>query len=154
MDDLGSVLLGAGITAIAGLLGLVFTSWNEHRRWLRGERLKAYVSYLDAIYHVAGKRDQIQLGKETLETLGSHYVTISDCHPDLLGSRRVRRALRIFVPAFIEEATDADERRGEVDEAYKHAIADLELAFRRDLGIKTLKPSFPVMLAENPNGSS
>lgn len=43
MDEAFWVLAGAALTAIGGVIGVQIQAHREHRRWMRAERLKAYI---------------------------------------------------------------------------------------------------------------
>lgn len=151
MNELSSVLVGAGITAIAGLIGLIIAGKNEHRKWLRGERLKIYMEYLDSMFYYAGTRYKYH-EVHNIEVMNRHYDVFSNAYPSFVGSRNVREAMREFVPAFLAK-TREDQREGadeEMNARYETSLMALEIAFRRDLGIPARGLGLPTMLDSDP----
>lgn len=71
---------GALVTALAGMIGMVIVSKQEHKRWLRDQRLEAFVSFAGTATSMGILHGQLELYRGNIDLLNpgdakaSHYI--------------------------------------------------------------------------------
>jgi hypothetical protein len=145
MDNLLGVLLGAGVAALAGLIGLMISKSTEHAQWLRNEKRKEYIAadllladFLDSIGRLID-------GKPKLNVHSDQPRNADFAHPiNMLAPSSVKTkvvATQDAIRACIDilQGPNAELRKEEAKAAHAAAEmrqAELLRAMRRDLGIR------------------
>lgn len=88
VETLFSLLVGALGAALLGLLGAWIQSRREHIRWLRAERLKAYVDVLQVLTRMPEDKEIRATDAEWLRSFSDATAAV-----EMLGPRRVSREI-------------------------------------------------------------
>lgn len=134
VDPLVSLLVGALGAALLGLLGAWIQSRREHARWIREQRLAAYLDYIRLIERMPYLT---KVDEETLAFIDSLTASVATLR--LVGPRAVFDAGVALSQAAIRDAGFSSEPGIERDPkmaGFKTARDTLVAAAQRELGIR------------------
>lgn len=138
MDNLWAVLLGAVITAVAGLVGLLISKQTEHKQWLRNQRLDVYTSLIRQAHASSNSLDHYRTTKERLKASLDDITDTTNSKLFIVAPHSVTSAARHYLTvlniAGREENILDDEKFAQWSRRRAEEYQALESAIRKDLG--------------------
>ncbi|MDQ0144966.1 hypothetical protein [Pseudarthrobacter niigatensis] len=132
------VLIGAVLTAVAGLIGLLISKKTEHQQWLRNQRLEVYSSLLRQAHASSRSLDFYRATKEQLKTPLDDIKDTYNSKLFIVAPYAVRSAAQNYL-VVLEVAgqqvnIDDDDKFAHWSRRRSEAYQVLETAIRKDLG--------------------
>lgn len=140
-----AVVVGASLTALAGLVGSLIQAKRDHAKWLREKRLDAYTQLLTFLHHsiameadVADLTAKVDAATEANADSLKKALVATQAVVAKVGELRLgaSSALTVLGPEYVERAARTVMRAKTKDELLA-AEAALKAAMRRSLGISS-----------------